>query len=176
MCVGCVLDGQKIAKRLAKQIARESKTIKDLLLEYNQYCLDDDDKLVLSSVFNLEVLSTLLTVAHSSPERNKKQEIIEEYLLLLRSHEEIELLEAEVNNARKHYLAKKATIEAEIVRHSDSLSPYSVGAKCLLIGLLHDLVKLQKEMESTFRAMKERTDVQDIICSSDSDSDSDSDS
>ena len=128
MCVGCVLDGQKIAKRLAKQIARESKTIKDWLLEYNQYCLDDDDKLVLSSVFNLEVLSTLLTVAHSSPERNKKQEIFEEYLLLLRSHKEIELLEAEVNSARKHYLAKKATIEAEIVRHSDSLSPYSVGA------------------------------------------------
>ena len=125
MCVGCVLDGQKIAKRLAKQIARESKTIKDWLLEYNQYCLDDDDKLVLSSVFNVEVLSTLLTVVHSSPERNKKQEIFEEYLLLLRSHEEIELLEAEVNNARKHYLAKKATIEAEIVRHSDSLSSLS---------------------------------------------------
>ena len=30
--------------------------------------------------------------------------------------------------------------------------------------------------QGSFRAMKERTDVQDIICSSDSDSDSDSDS
>ena len=125
---GCVrhTDGQKIAKRLAKQISRESKIVKDLLLEYNLCCLDDDHRLPLSSAFKLEFLSTLLTIAHSSPERNKRQEIIEEYFLLLRSREEIELLEAEVNNAMQHYSVKKDTIEAEILRHSDS-SAYNVG-------------------------------------------------
>jgi len=174
VCVWCHTDSQKIAKRLAKQIAKESKIVKDLLLKYNSCCLDDDHRPQLSSALNLEFLS-LLTVAHSSPERNKRQEIIEEYLLFLRSREEIELLEAEVNNSIQHYSSQKDIIEAKVLHHSDS-SPYSVGAKCLLIWLLHDVVKHEEGIQSTLRAMKKRDEVQDIVCSSDSDFDSDSDS
>ncbi len=75
MCV-CVfvcvcVDGQKIAKHLSCQIARETKNIKDLLLEHN-LCCSNTDSLPSSSALDLEVLSNLLAVAHSSPEINKK--------------------------------------------------------------------------------------------------------
>ena len=35
VCFPCTLDGQKIAKRLATNIAKETKTVKKLLEDYN---------------------------------------------------------------------------------------------------------------------------------------------
>ena len=167
----CGLDGQKIAKRLARQIGRETKIIKGLLLEHN-LCCSSSDSLPYTSALDLEVLSTLLTIAHSSPEMRKKHDIIEEYFLLLRSREEIELFEVEVDTAIKFYSSKKSIIEAEIRHRSDS-SAYSIGAKCLLIQLLQVVVKLQQGMESTSRAMKEPVVIDEGITSSDSESDTD---
>lgn len=132
------------------------------------------DGLALSSAFNLEYLSTLLTIAHSSPEAKKKQEIIEEYLLLLRSREEVELLENEAKNVIQYYATKKGIIEAEILGLSDS-SDFSAGAKCLLTHLLHNVVQLLQDMQSSYAIMKESTNFQNVVCSSDSDSDSDMD-
>ena len=166
----CGLDGQKIAKRLARQIARETKIIKGLLLEHN-LCCSSSDSLPYTSALDLEVLSTLLTIAHSSPEMRRKRDIIEEYFLLLRSREEIELIEVEVDTAIKFYSTKKSVIEAEIRHRSDS-SAY-IGAKCLLIQLLQVVVKLQQGMESTSRAMKEPIVIDEVITSSDSESDTD---
>jgi len=101
---------------------------------------------------------------------------VEEYFMMLRSREEIELLENEVKSALKYYSDKKEAIEAQILHHSHLSSAYNVGAKCLLMRLLEDVLKLQNAMDSTFRAMKERSCVQDdIFFSGDSDFDSDND-
>jgi len=170
-CVCVCVDGQEIAKRLSRQIARETKNIKDLLVEHN-LCCSSGDSMPYSSALDLEVLSTLLEVAHSSPEVKKKHEVVEEYLLLLSSREEIKLIEVEVDSVVSSYSSKKAVIEAEIQRFSD-MSARSVGAKCLLIQLLQEVIQLQQRMESTRRTMKEpRLTNEDITYSSSESDDS----
>ncbi len=74
VCVRVCVDGQKIAKCLSRQIARETKNIKDLLLEHN-LCCSNTDSLSYSSALDLEVLSNLLAVSHSSPCRNFKKSV-----------------------------------------------------------------------------------------------------
>ena len=131
--------------------------------------------LSLSSAYDLECLSTLLTTAHTTPELNSRHELIEEYFMLMRSREEVELLEVEANNDINFNSAKRNIIEAEIQHRSD-LTDYNVGAKCLLTRLLQNVVKLQHDMQLTYRTMKdisETTKLQELISSSDSDSDID---
>ena len=56
--------------------------MKDSVLEYSLSCSSDTTgSLPRSSSFDQECLSTLLSIVHSSPEVNKKCEIIEEYIL-----------------------------------------------------------------------------------------------
>jgi len=152
----CIADGQKIVKRLARQIAKESKIIKNLLLEHNSCCLSDDNHcLTLTSAYNLECLSNLLMISHSSPERARRQEIIEEYYYSsMRSHEEIELLISEVQNAIQFYTSRIDKIEAEFFLQS-KLSEYNIRAKVLLNSLLHNTSKLHQDMMSTYTIMKE---------------------
>ncbi len=171
VCVCVCVDGQKIAKRLSRQIARETKNIKDLLVEHN-LCCSSGDSLPYSSALDLEVLSTLLEIAHSSPEMKKKHEVVEEYLLLLRSREEIKLIEVEVDSVVAFYSSKKAVIEAEIKQFSDT-SARSIGAKCLLIQLLQEVIQLQQCMESTRRTMKEPRLTNEYFTFSSSESDDD---
>ena len=123
----------------ARQITKESKIIKDLLLEHNPCCLSESSQ-CLTSAYNLECLSALLTIAHLSPERTRRQEIIEEYCSLMRSREEIELLIGEVQNAIQFYSSNKDNIEAEILLHPIE-SNYNTGAKVLLIRLLAKYIK-----------------------------------
>ena len=101
-------------KRMAKQIAKEVKLIKDLQQEYNSCCSSDiaiGHSLSLSSAYDLEYLSTLLTTAHTTPEMNSRHELIEEYVMLMRSREEVELLEIEANNAINFYSAKRTLLK-----------------------------------------------------------------
>lgn len=133
------------------------------------------DHLPLSSALNLECLSNLLSVVHSSPEANRRRTIIEEYLLMIRSHEEMELISAEVQHCIHYYSSKLSIIEAEILSRSESeLSAYAMGAKCLLNCLFQRVRKLRQAMESTNRAIK-ASHVKEIDSYSDSESDSDSD-
>ena len=107
-----------MAKKRARQITKESKIIKDLLLEHNSCCLSNSSQ-CLTSAYNLECLSALFTIAHLSPERTRRQEIIEEYYSLMRSREEVELLIGEMQNT----------------------GTYNTGTKVLLIRLLAKYIK-----------------------------------
>ena len=127
-----------MAKKRARQITKESKIIKDLLLEHNSCCLSNSSQ-CLTSAYNLESLSALLTIAHLSPERTRRQEIIEEYYSLMRS-EEVELLIGEMQNAIQFYSSNKDNLDAEILLHQIE-SDYNTGTKVLLIRLLAKYIK-----------------------------------
>ncbi len=146
-----------------------------MLLEHNITFSTATGDLPLSLALNLEYLSNLLSVVHSSPEANRKHTIIEEYLLMMRSHEEMELISKEVQNSIHYYSCKLNIIEAEIRKQSEfGQSAYAMGAKCLLTSFFQRIRKLQQAMESTDRAIK-ASRVKEVITSSDSESDIDSD-
>ena len=90
---------------------------------------------------------------------------------LMRSREDIELLETEANNGIRYYSTQRDVIEAEILRRLDS-SDYNLGAKCLLTNSLQGVVKLLQDMQSTHRTMRKTTNLVSIVYSSDSGSDS----
>ena len=98
-----LVDGQKIAKKLSRQVTSETKRLRTLLEEYNicqlvvnsssiQITLDE----ALDEALDPEILSSKLHADTTSSKPH--QDILEAYLQMKRSNEEIVLLESEMAN------------------------------------------------------------------------------
>ena len=103
------------------------------------------------------------TVANSSPEMKKKHDVIEEYLLLLRSWEELKLIEVEVFILQRKLWLRQRYSLIQIPQH------IQLG----LMQLLEEVTQLQLSLEKTTRAMKDCNVADEDIAYSSSESDSD---
>ena len=81
---------------------------------------------------------------------NERQGTIENYLMLSRSHEGIKLLEVEVHNAVNFYAETTSFIVSEIQCRAEP-SKYNIGAKCLLMKLLDDVVDLERNKNQAYK-------------------------
>lgn len=106
-----LLDGQKIAKRLSKQITKETCSIKSLLKDINESGFHNDP-LSLEEAFNPSILKLRLhSLGFEMPNTmDNKREIIQAYLTRRRCEEEIQLLIADANNMVLYYSKLKAEI------------------------------------------------------------------
>ena len=97
-------DGQKIAKKLSCQVTSETKRLRTLLEEYN-ICLlvvsSSSIQITLDEALDPEVLSSKLHADTTSSKPH--QDILEAYLQMKRSNEEIVLLESEMENTIHFY-------------------------------------------------------------------------
>ena len=105
-------EGQKIAKRLSLQISKETKTLKALLQEFNAcqtVTTGNSSTLTMGDVLDSSILSQKL---HPSLHgyTSDKQEIINAYLLMTRSGEELEMLQVEMKNVIEYYEDRASTI------------------------------------------------------------------
>ena len=111
------IDGQKIAKKHSQQILKETNAIKLLLQEYNyiyhtcfnQSCVE----LTLS-----DALYPLVTPRGMSS--GKKREVMDSYLLMCRSSEEITLLKKEMHNIVCYILWRHISVPARMRREGYS--------------------------------------------------------
>ena len=100
LCSFCNIGGQKIAKKLSTQVSKETRVLKALLQEYNacQAILTGN----YSGLTLMDALdsSTLAHILHPKlcAYTPGKQEIINAYLIMTRSIEEIEMLQSEMQN------------------------------------------------------------------------------
>jgi hypothetical protein len=111
-------DGQKIAKRLSAQINKEMKKIKHIQTELGDNCLD------LKTVLDPMVLSS-----------RKKQDIIQNYLLMNRAKEELQILEQDMLNTLSFFKIKSDVLKKHIeaITSETNRTAYTIG----IYGLLH---------------------------------------
>lgn len=160
------VDGQKIAKRLAGQILKEVNAIKELLHKYNSSVEDSSKAMPYTSALDPAIIGSLLsTVTSSCYDLGSRKETIDAYVMLLRSKEEKDMLQIEVQNTVSFYQQKKQVIETTL--RSSSPGP---GARCLLHQLLGKVEVLLMEVQHTQQLMK---NLMPVLMEEDSNSDSD---
>ena len=123
------------------QINKESSKIQSLVKEYNACGLASDphtQSLSMSDVFNPSVLEDHLKQLGTwcSVASGEKREIIDSYLMLCRSKEEISMLKEDADNCVSYYKNKKCVILEEISKRSLGTSLFDRGAVALLHTLL----------------------------------------
>lgn len=131
MCI----DGQKIAKKLCLQITKESREVQSLLGEYNAILESQVDAISSSEAFNPCALRSrlqLLGVQATGARLEERQEVIQAYLTLTRSMEEMELLKEDIKNVISYYEQVKATVLHEIECLAKKFDSLSRGTKALL--------------------------------------------
>ena len=115
VCDYIFADGQKIAKKLAVQITKETKAIQALLPEYNacERAVGGEDgvsQLVLTEALDPNVLASVLRPQSSLPSKSKR-ELMDSYIMVKRSTEEVTMLETDMRNTIQYYFNQRATIE-----------------------------------------------------------------
>ena len=147
-----VVDGQKIAKKLSRQVTNETKRLRVLLEEYNICQLivnSSSTQITLDEALDPTVLSSKLGVHADTTVSKPHQDIIEAYLQMKRSNEEILLLEKEMANTIQFYAEQQKSLltlidQMKQAQISES-NPFSRGAIALLHALFRRRDKLFQE-------------------------------
>ena len=109
-------DGQKIAKKLSQQISKETNEVKILLREYNSSSSQPYDELTISDALEPSVIAARLgSTTPAGVSSGKKREAMGAYLLIMRSSEEIALLEKEMKNIVDYYENRDTTIVQNLI-------------------------------------------------------------
>ena len=128
---------QRIKKFLSVQVSKETRTLKALLEEYNAcqtIATDGSSTLSLLEVLDLSTLAQVLN-PKLSVYKPGRQQIISAYIMLTRSHEEMEMLQSEMKNV-VHY---RVIAIKNIMDEPSRLEPkYIRGAHALLYNMLSD--------------------------------------
>lgn len=148
VCIPCVIafiifihiisisDGQKIAKRLSVQLNKQMHRIQKLLQNYNEATHENAE---LSSVLDLQ---SKFWKGSNSTQIHLKQDIIHNYLLILRSREELILLKQDMLNTLE-FFAKKTDVlnkKTNEIKATSTPTVFLVGLQCLLIRYHSKLV------------------------------------
>ena len=149
-------DGQKIAKKISKQISTETKDVKELVQEYNHW---SSKELTLAEALNpMEVVQQLEQIGMAKPgslSTGRKRELIDAYLLLSRSKEELAMLEEDVHNIINYYKKREADIMKEL-HEAEASDMQTRGKKTLLYNLLQENSTLLKNNEQVLTKMAQK--------------------
>ncbi len=143
-------DGQKIAKRLCIQISKETKNIKSMLPVYNacQSSLVGGRSMLIIEALDPSSFSTVLLTQPLYSE--SKQELIEAYLVMRRSTEEISMLKMDMKNTLRYYEDKKETLLQLIESMAQRDDTHARGTVALLRHMLIDIDNTYKECSELF--------------------------
>lgn len=151
-----ITDGQKIAKKLCVQISKETRTIRSLLADYHACQSNTEvscDFISLSEALDPCAVGDKLQVVGvwCSISTGDRRAIIDAYLTLCRSKEEISMLTEEARNVTVYYEEQKKAVLKELDCLSGKVDSYSRGATSLLHQLL---AKISKQLEQSYHTVK----------------------
>ena len=135
----CYTEGQKIAKKLSIQIIKETQKLKALLQEYNAYNVATTGDCSTLSIADVVDSSKLAQIVNPNSSYSiDKQELIEAYLLLIRSGEEIHMLECDMKNVISHYENRVNMLTVAMASPSEVTRKCESGARALFQNLLQE--------------------------------------
>ena len=161
-----LLDGQKIAKRLSKQLSKEKK----LMLSYfHKYNTVSSSSITLDEALDpVTISSKLESFGAFHIATGNKRDIIDAYLLFCRSKEELVMLEAECNNIVSFYEDQLIAIQKYI-----EVNDTNLGMTSLLHKLKEKISALLEQGHNVRRQMAEER-ISSVMESDDSDFDDES--
>ncbi len=164
-------DGQKIAKKLCSQISKETRGIQALVKAINEVL--EVDPLCLAEALDPSTLKLRLQFLGMQPTYlvEERRKIVQAYLTLMRSKEELELLINDAKNVDAHY----SNLRQHIIQELDRLecgSSFSQGTKALLHRHLTVVDELLRQSHKTVEVMLKSEPCMPALLDSDS-SDSD---
>ena len=133
------VDGQKIAKKLSVQITKEGRNIRGLLEKYSVVSAGDRSQaLTLQEALDPELVESRLQAkgSYTAIASGERRVIIDSYLMLCRSREEMSLLKLEAQNVVTYYEDMEQALEEELGRRSADVTDYNRGAISLCHGHL----------------------------------------
>ena len=139
------VDGQKIAKKLSVGITKETKRYKTLLEEYNlagHELQSTDPQASLSDILvpNSDFWNSHAFIKTESSNQiswKEKEEIIQAFLIIQRSEEELLLLKEDMHATVRYWFTRIKHIEEKLSELSPTTGElYIKGARCLLQHLL----------------------------------------
>ena len=139
------IDGQRIAKKLSHQVTKETKKLTTLLEEYNvcQLLVSSSSTQIhvtLDEALDPDVLSCKLHTECGATS-SKPQDVIEAYLQMTRSNEEIVLLENEMLNTIQFYAEQRKSLLLVIDQMKEAQLSESNAFRRGAVALLHSLFR-----------------------------------
>ncbi len=161
-------DGQKIAKKLSQQITKETLSMKCLLSDYNVLCATSMvyDSLTMAEVLSTGILEGRLNglgTSCSTVASGSKREIIDAFLIMQRSQEELVMLQQESQNVVLYYQQRQGHINAKLYALSLFDDKFSRGTIAMLKTLLGNTTNYLKEEEQLFSSLCTNTAVSSEI-------------
>ena len=156
-------DGQKIAKKLATQVTKETNSVKSLVYEYNALTRagGESSEIGITEALdphNIEGQITEFSSVCNTVASGRKRQIMDAYLSLCRSKEEVSLLKNECCNICRYYHQRQKSILSNYAYEVNE--SYNRGAQALLYRLLQE----------TNNFIKQAEELQHIISSNNKDS------
>ena len=148
------VDGQKIAKRLSKNITKETGTARNILVDYNsvlstfgkETCSLQEVLCPDAKFWEQSELSTMATTWDT------KKDLIQAYLMLKRSEEELALLEKEKLNTLEYWSKLKTVINQYLLSFQPS-DKHSIGVIALLKTRLCDAERIHSTCKAVFATL-----------------------
>ena len=152
----CYTEGQKIAKKLSIQIIKETPKLKAEYNAYNVATTGDCSTLSFADVVDSSKLAQI--VNPNSSYSIDKQELIEAYLLLIRSGEEIHMLECDMKNVISYYENRVNMLTVAMESPSEVALKCESGARALFQNLLQEAnQQLHKCIDNYFQVVFTKT-------------------
>lgn len=137
----CTTDGQAIAKKLSKNISKETNKLRVYLEKYNAASLQVDPKyptLMLSEILSPTCdlwMPTLYTSVSTNVSTTARRDIIEAFLLLKRCEKELILLKSDMSNVVLYWKSRENHAKTSLRKLTDEADQdllYNSGCICLL--------------------------------------------
>lgn len=158
-CVLFIIEGQKIAKRVSSQITKETRRIKSLLEDYSASLSPTEspiESILLSDALDpsaIEHRLQTLGIWFQTVASGEKREVMDAYLMLCRSNEDLSMLKEEAQNTVTYYEERKYSLLKAIEHLSSNIDTYSRGITAILHQMLAvSCVKL-KQCHQVVQAM-----------------------
>ena len=128
---------RKLPRNFLCSCPKKTKKIKALLPEFNacQSIIEGRSTLTLDEALDPSKLSVLLQPNASRFPSKCRQELIDAYIMVKRTTEEIEMLESEMRNTKQYYVDRKSTLQTIIESFSQKGDAFSRGAVAFLRNL-----------------------------------------
>ena len=173
------LDGQKIAKRLASSISKETATAKRLLQDYNTASSAVTDSFTPLSIQDIlapdsEFWQSSISSYCRELSWNMQKDIMNAYIIMKRTEEELSLLHQEMQNVLLYCVHRKECVVHEIESISKKDDQYHRGLVSLLQNLLwRDEVYHTRATAAFAKLDLDNSSIDTVFSDSDSDLESD---
>lgn len=147
------LDGQYLSSRLSASISKATTKLKSLLREFNSFNVESMSWKDVSDLSSHVWYEGVLQSENIEVPLAVKLKAIENYHVILRCEEELQMLSEDMRNVVEFYILDHVTLNEEIVKRAESHNLYDRGCVALLLQVSYETERKLLGMEKSFSTL-----------------------